>query len=58
MATKTAESTAASEQAALARFQQFVEQKIVAAPDERTRAIRLFILGATEAALSESSSKK
>lgn len=37
----------------LERFRQFVEKKVIAAPDERTRAIRLFILAATEAALSE-----
>ena len=38
---------------AMERFRKFVEQKIIAAPDERTRSIRLFILAAAEAALSE-----
>lgn len=36
---------------ALETFRHFVEQKILAAPDERKRALRLFVLAMTEAAL-------
>lgn len=50
-ATMTAEANLTNEKLAMGRFRKHVEQKVLAAPDERTRAIRLFVLAAAEVAL-------